>query len=93
MASNEAAKLEPRSRIRNRKSSNRSFGSRARLRGCRTVYTPVRCAVTPPRYIRQVLCSMNTSTYTFQRHRVYVQEVVGQDSRGLGVQELPPRRA
>ena len=28
-----------------------------------------------------------------QQHRVYVQEVDGQDSRGLGVQELPPCRA
>jgi hypothetical protein len=28
-----------------------------------------------------------------QQHRVYVQEVDGQDPGGPGVQELPPRRA
>ena len=43
--------------------SNRSPRVRARLRACCTVQSPVGCAVTPPRCIRRVPCSMNTSTY------------------------------
>ena len=43
--------------------SNRSPRMRARLRACCTVQSPVGCAVTPPRCIRRVPCSMNTSTY------------------------------
>ena len=60
----QAVKLEPRSRIRNRKSPDRSFRSRARLRACCTVHGPIGCEVTPPRDIRRVPCSMNTSTYS-----------------------------
>jgi hypothetical protein len=44
-------------------SSNRSPRVRARLRACCTVHSPLGCAVTPPRCIRRVPCSMNTSTY------------------------------
>ena len=44
-------------------SSNRSPRVRARLRACCTVQFPVGCAVTPPRCIRRLPCSMNTSTY------------------------------
>ena len=63
-ASNEAVKFEPRSRIRNLMSSNRSPRLRARLRACCTVHSPVGWAVTPPRCIRRVPCSINTSTYS-----------------------------
>src|SRR5208282_1256295 len=63
-ASNEAVKFEPRSRIRNLIASNRSSRLRARLRACWTVQSPVGFAVTPPRCIRRVPCSMNTRTYS-----------------------------
>jgi hypothetical protein len=62
-ASKDWVKFDPRSRIRNRKFSNRSPRVRARLRACCTVHSPVGFAVTPPRCIRRVPCSMNTSTY------------------------------
>jgi hypothetical protein len=62
-ASNEPVKFEPRSRIRSLMSSNRSPRLRARLRACCTVHFPVGFAVTPPRCIRRLPCSMNTSTY------------------------------
>ena len=89
-----AVKFQPLSRIRQRTSPNRSPRSRARLRVCWTVHALVGCAVTPPRCIQRVPCSMNTRhEQPFQQHRVNVQEVNGQDSGGLGVQELPPRRA
>src|ERR1017187_858369 len=61
-ASNEAVKFEPRSRIRNLKSSNRWPGFRARFRACCTVHSPAGCGVTPPRCIRRVPCPVNTST-------------------------------
>ena len=54
-------KFDPRSRIRNLLSANRS--SRPRLRAC-TVHSPVGFAVTPPRCIRRVPCSMKTRTYS-----------------------------
>ena len=63
-ASKDAVKFEPRSRIRNRRSPNRSPGSGARLRACCTVQSPVGQAVTPPRCIRRVPCSTNSSTYS-----------------------------
>ena len=63
-ASKERVKFDPRSRIRNRKSPNRSPTSRARLRACCTVQSPVGWAVTPPKCIRRVPCSMNTRTYS-----------------------------
>ena len=63
-ASNEAVKFDPRSRIRNRMSPNRSQRVRARLRACCTVHSPVGLAVTPPRCIRRLPCSMNTRTYS-----------------------------
>src|SRR5450631_1290506 len=46
------------------KSPNRPPRSRARLRPCCTVHSPVGWAVTPPTCIRRVPCSMNTSTYS-----------------------------
>jgi len=61
-ASNELVKFDPRSRIKNLVLSNRSPRVRARLRACCTVHSPVGFAVTPPRCIRRVPCSMNTST-------------------------------
>ena len=55
-------KFDPRSRIRNLLSSNRSSRLRARLRACCTAQSPAGCAVTPPRCIRRVPCSINTRT-------------------------------
>ena len=55
-------KFDPRSRMRNLMSSNRSPRVRAKLRACCTVQSPVGCVVTPPRCIRRVPCSMNTRT-------------------------------
>ena len=52
-----AVKFDPRSRMRNLMSSNRSSRVRARLRACCTVHSPVGLAVTPPRCIRRVPCS------------------------------------
>ena len=63
-------KFDPRSRIRNLMSSNRSSKLRARLRACCTVHSPVGFAVTPPRCIRRVPCSMNTRTYSLLRSTV-----------------------
>jgi hypothetical protein len=63
-ASKDAVKFEPRSRIRKRKSPNRSPRSRARLRACCTVQSPVGWAVTPPTCIRRLPCSTNTRTYS-----------------------------
>jgi hypothetical protein len=48
----------------NRTFSDRSPRVRARLRACCTVHSPVGFAVTPPRCIRRVPCSMNTRTYS-----------------------------
>ena len=45
-------------------SSNRWSRVRARLRACCTVHSPLGLAVTPPRCIRRVPCSMNTRTYS-----------------------------
>jgi len=93
-ASNEAVKLEPRSRIRNRKFSNRSSSVRARLRACWTVHALVGCAVTPPRlHPAGAVFDEHQYVQPFQQHCVNVEEVDGQDPRGLGVQELAPRRA
>ena len=50
-------------------SPNRSPRLRARLRACCTVHSPVGLEVTPPRCIRRVLCSMNT---TYRRRRCTV---------------------
>ena len=63
-ASKEAVKFDPRSRSRNLMSSNRSPRLIARLRACCTVHSPVGFAVTPPRCIRRVPCSINTRTYS-----------------------------
>jgi hypothetical protein len=54
--------VDPRSRIRNLVSSNRWPRLRDRFRACCTVRSPVGLAVTPPRCIRRVPCSMNTRT-------------------------------
>ena len=87
-------KFDPRSRITNLMSWNRSPRLRARLRACCTVHSPVGFAVTPPRCIRRVPCSINTRTYSLFSSTVSdVQEVDGEDPGGLGVQELPPGRA
>ena len=51
-------------------SSNRSSKLRARLRACCTVHSPVGFAVTPPRCIRRVPCSMNTRTCSLLRSTV-----------------------
>jgi hypothetical protein len=92
-ASNEAVKFGPRSRIRNLVPSSRSSRPRERLRACCTVHSPVGLAVTPPRCIRRVLCSMKYQDVdALQQHGVHVQEVDGEDPGGLGVQELPPGR-
>ena len=45
-------------------SSNCSPRLIARLRACCTVHSPVGFAVTPPRCIRRVPCSINTRTYS-----------------------------
>jgi hypothetical protein len=49
---------------------NRSPKLRARLRACCTVHSPVGFAVTPPRCIRRVPCSMNTRTCSLLRSTV-----------------------
>src|SRR5450755_298557 len=69
-ASKDEVKFDPRSRIRNLMSSNRSSRLRARLRACCTVHSPVGFAVTPPRCIRRVPCSMNTRTCSLLRSTV-----------------------
>ena len=53
----------PRSRSTKLMSSNRWSRLRARFRAFCTVHPPVGLAVTPPKCIRRVPCSMNTSTY------------------------------
>src|SRR6266702_3321421 len=79
-ASNEAVKFDPRSRIKNVKSAKRSSRRMTRLRACCTVHSPVGFAVTPPRCIRRVLCSMNTKTQeALQQHGVHRQEVDCED--------------
>jgi hypothetical protein len=69
-APNAAVKFDPRSRIRNLTSSNRSPKLRARLRACCTVHSPVGLAVTPPMCIRRLPCSMNTRTCSLLRNTV-----------------------
>jgi hypothetical protein len=87
-------KFDPRSRIKNRICSNRSPRARARLRACCTVHSPVRFAVTPPRCIRRVPCSMNTRTYSrFSSTVSTCKKSTARIPGGLGVQELPPGRA
>ena len=51
-------------------SSDRSPKLRARFRACCTVHSPVGFAVTPPRCIRRVPCSMNTRAYSLLRSTV-----------------------
>jgi hypothetical protein len=73
--------------------SNRRSRLMARLQACCTAHSPVGCAVTPPRCILRVLCSMNTRTIQpFQQDGVHVQEVNREDPGGQGSEELPPRR-
>jgi len=60
----ERVKFDPRSRIRNLMSSDRSPRLRARLRACCTVHSPAGRAETPPRRIRRVPCPVNTRTYS-----------------------------
>jgi hypothetical protein len=51
-------------------------------------------AVTPPRCIRRVPCSMNTRTCSLLNSTESTcRKADGQDPGGLGVQELPPGRA
>jgi hypothetical protein len=86
-ASKDAVKFDPRSRITNLMSSNRSPKLRARLRACCTVHSPVGLAVTPPRCIRRVPCSMNTRTYSLLRSAVSTCRncrQLGPDRRGAG---------
>ena len=93
-ASNEAVKFDPRSRIRNLMSPSPSPRVRARLRACCTVHWPVGLAVTPPRCIRRVPCSMNTRTYRRFSSTVSTWKKAGGEYPGsLGVHELPPGRA
>jgi hypothetical protein len=76
-ASKDWVKFDPRSRARNLKSWSRSPRLMARLRACCMVHSPVGFAVTPPRCIRRVPCSMNTRTYSrfsAPQHRVLVPE-------------------
>ena len=74
--------------------SSRSPSPRARLRACCTVHSPVGLAVTPPRCIRRVPCSMNTRTYSLFSSTVSTCRKAGCEDPGcLGVQELPPGRA
>ena len=71
--------------------SNRSSRLRARLRACCAVHSPVGCAVTPPRCIRRLPCSMNTrDVQSLEQHGVHVQQVDRDDPGCLGVQKLPP---
>ena len=73
---------------------NRSPKLTARLRACGTVHSPAGFAVTPPRCIRRVPCSINTRACSSpEKHGVHVQEIRCDDPGGLGVQELPPARA
>ena len=93
-ASNEAVKFDPRSRTRDLMFSNRLPRVRARLRACCTIQSPVGCAVTPPRCIRRLPCSMNTSTYIrFSSTVSTCRKSTAEDAGGLGSPELPPRRA
>ena len=67
---------------------------RERLRACCAVHSPVGLAVTPPRCIRRVPCSMNTRTYSRFSSTVSTWKKPGREDPGsLGVQELPPGRA
>ena len=59
-ASKTQVKFDPRSRTRNLMSAHLSSRPRTRLRACCTVHSPAGFAVTPPRCIRRVPCSMNT---------------------------------
>jgi hypothetical protein len=93
-ASKEREKFEPRSRIRNRKSpgplvqiqgqvAGLLHGPRAdRVRGDAAQVHPAGAVLDEYQHVQPP-----------QQHRVYVQEVDGQDPGGPGVQELPPRRA
>jgi hypothetical protein len=63
-ASKERVKSDPRSRMRNLMPSDRSPRLMPRLRACCTVHSPVGFAVTPPRCIRRVPCSMKTRMYS-----------------------------
>ena len=74
-------------------SSNRSPRVRAKLRACCTVQSPVGFAVTPPRCIRRLPCSMNTRTYIRSAARCPRAGINREDPGSLGMQELPPRRA
>ena len=93
-ASNEAVKFDPRSRIRNLMSSNRSPRPRARLRACCTVHSPVGFAVTPSDvHPAGAMLDEYQHVYALQQHTVHVQEIGCDDPGGLGAQELPPGRA
>jgi hypothetical protein len=88
-ASNEAVKFDPRLRIRNVTSSNRSAKLRERLRACCTVHAPVGLAVTPPMCIRRVPCSTTrpgSTTTGMPSLRTFP------DPPGLGNLALPHRQ-
>ena len=74
-ASKDWVKFDPRSRIRNRKFSNRSPRVRARLRACCTVHSPVGFAVTPPEvHPAGAVLDEHQHVQPFQAARVHVQE-------------------
>ena len=93
-ASNEAVKLEPWSRIRNRKSSNRALEIQRQVAGLLDRPPPGRVARDAAQ-VHPAGAVLNEYQHVqpCQQHRVNVEKVDGQDPGGLGVQELPPRRA
>ena len=93
-ASKDRVKFDPRSRIRNRKFSNRSPRVRARLRGL--LHGPFAGGVRGDAaevHPAGAVLDEHQDVQPFQQHGVDVQEVDCEDSGGLGAQELPPGRA
>ena len=91
-ASKDGVKFDPRSRIRNLTSSNRSPRPRARLPACCTVHSPVGSAVTPPMCTGGCHADEHQHVYALRQHGVHVQEIDCHDPGGLGGQELAPAR-
>jgi hypothetical protein len=93
-ASKEEVKFDPRSRIRNRKSPNRFVETDGQVAGL--LHGPLAGRVggdAAQMHPAGVMLDEHQDIQPFQQHRVHVQEVHREYPGGLGVQELPPRRA
>ena len=92
-ASNEAVKFDPRSRIRNLVSSNRSPRMREVAGLLRRPFAGGVGGDAAQMHPAGAMLDEHQDVQSLQQHGVHVEEVDREDPGSLGVPELPPRRA